>query len=82
MRLKANDYTPNDIIKIIREWTELTQSEFGKTIGKSHGSIKKYEQGERNFSFETFMKICKVHNIKVTLEKENRILNSTLFFIN
>ncbi len=70
MKLKANDYKPNEIVKIIREWTELNQKNFGKSINKSYGSIKKYEQGERNFSFETFMTICKVHNIKVTLEKE------------
>ena len=70
MKLKANDYKPNEIVKIIREWTELNQEDFGKTIGKSYGSIKKYEQGERNFNFETFMKMCKVHNIKIILEKE------------
>ena len=55
---------------IIREWTNLTQSEFAKSIGKSYGSVKKYESGERNFTFDTFMKICKVHNIKITIEKD------------
>ncbi len=71
MKLKANDYSSNEIIKIVREWSELTQEEFAKTIGKSYGAIKKYEQGERNFTFETFMKICKKHHINVILEKRN-----------
>lgn len=70
MKLKANDYVSKEIIKIIREWTDLSQEEFAKTIDKSYGAVKKYEQGERNYSFDTFMKICKKHNIKVTLEKD------------
>lgn len=69
MRIRTNDYTKGEIVKILREWTELNQSDFGKTIGKSHGAIKKYESGERNFTFETLMDICKKHEIKITLEK-------------
>ena len=29
MKITANEYSPQEIIKIIREWTELTQKEFG-----------------------------------------------------
>lgn len=32
MKLMANDYPSKEIIKIIREWTELTQNDFGKSI--------------------------------------------------
>ena len=35
MQLKANNYEPQEIIKIIREWTELTQADFAKTINRS-----------------------------------------------
>lgn len=69
MKINVNDYSPQGLIKIVREWTELNQSDFGKTIGKSHGAIKKYESGERNFTFETLMDICKKHGIKITFEK-------------
>lgn len=69
MKINVNDYSPQELIKIVREWTELNQNDFGKTIGKSHGAIKKYESGERNFTFETLMDICKKHGIKITLEK-------------
>ena len=44
MKLKANDYVSKEIIKIIREWTDLSQEEFAKTIDKSYGAVKKYEQ--------------------------------------
>jgi len=30
MKIIANDYTPKEIIRIIREWTELSQKEFRK----------------------------------------------------
>lgn len=72
MKIIANNYTSRDLIKIIREWTELNQKNFGKTINKSMGAIKKYEDGERDYKFTTFMEICKTHNIKVILTKENR----------
>ena len=40
MKFIANDYTPKEIIRIIREWTELTQKEFGKTINRSEKVFK------------------------------------------
>ena len=30
MKIKANDYTAEEIIKIIREWAELSRTDFGK----------------------------------------------------
>lgn len=69
MKINVNDYSPHELIKIVREWTELNQRDFGKTIGKSHGAIKKYESGERSFTVNTLMHICKKHGIKITLEK-------------
>ena len=69
MKINFNDYSPQELIKIVREWTELSQCEFGKSIGKSHGAIKKYESGERKITLETLMDICKKHGIKITLEK-------------
>lgn len=73
MRIKANDYSPDELIRIIREWSELNQYDFGKSINRSKGAVKKYESGERDFSFQTFIKICQKHDIIVTLEKKSRI---------
>lgn len=70
MEIKANEYTPEELIKIIREWTELNRTEFGKSISRSQGAIKKYESGERDYTFKTFMTICKKHNIEITLTKK------------
>lgn len=71
MKLTANDYEPQDIIKIIREWSELNQRDFAKSVGVSIHVIQSYEQGKRRYTFETLMRIAKVHNVKVIFEKKD-----------
>lgn len=70
MKLIANDYNEKDIMKILREWTELTQKEFGKNIGYSEATIQSYERGIRNYSFSTIKKIAKKYNYIITIEKK------------
>lgn len=70
MKIKANDYTSSEIFKTVREWTELTQTEFGDTVGTTRSGIAKYENGDRKFTFETFLKICNKHGISIYLEKK------------
>lgn len=70
MKLNFNDYEPKDVIRIIREWTELTQKEFGKTINKAERTIQDYESGRRRYYTNTLKEICRVHNIKITIEKK------------
>lgn len=70
MKLIFNDYDPKDVLLIIREWTGLTQKEFGKTIGKSERTIQDYEGGRINYNVQLIKTICKVHNIKITIEKK------------
>ena len=69
MRLVAGDYEEKDIIKIIREWTELSRDEFSKSVGINARVIESYEQGRRSYSFKTLMKIAKAHNIEITFNK-------------
>ena len=70
MKLVANDYEPEYIIKIIREWTELTQEDFAKSINKSRRAIQGYEAGTFRYSIETLLDIAKKHNLKITIEKK------------
>ena len=69
MKIKINDYTKGEVIKIIREWTGLTQQDFGKSIGKSKPSIQAYELDKINYGIETLLKIAKKHNLTITIEK-------------
>ena len=70
MKIIANDYEAKDIIKIIREWTELTQKDFAETINRTRNSIQKLESGERGYTMATLLDIAKKHNITITIEKK------------
>ena len=70
MQIKANNYKPKEIVKFIREWTELTQNDFAKSINRSRKTIEGYEYGTINVSLATFLKMCKEHNIEVIVRKK------------
>lgn len=70
MKFLLNDYKPEEICKILREWTDLTQEKFGKTIQRSGRSIRMLESGESHLTVETLLAIAKTHNIKIIAEKE------------
>lgn len=70
MKFTANEYTPQEICKMLREWTELSQTEFGKTIHRSDRSIRMLESGESHLTVETLLKIANTHGIKVIIQKE------------
>lgn len=71
MRVNLKDYDRGYFIRIIREWTGLTQREFGKRLGKSERTIQKYEAGTTNYNIKTLEKIAKTFNISIIAEKEN-----------
>lgn len=70
MKIIANNYEPKDIIKIIREWSELTQKDFGKSINRSQRGIQDYEAGRRCYNINTLLDIAKKHNLTITIEKK------------
>ncbi len=72
VKIIANDYAPKEIIRVIREWTELTQKEFGKTIHRSEKGIQAFELGARNYDVKTLIQIANVHGLKITIEKEEK----------
>ena len=57
MKVNLKDYGRGAFIKIIREWTGLTQKEFGKQIGRSERTIQEYEAGTTNYNINTLEKI-------------------------
>ncbi len=70
MKIIANDYESKDVIKILREWTNLKQPEFGKSIGFSGMTIQSYERGTRKYTFDTLIRIAKKFGYKITIEKD------------
>ena len=70
MKIRVNDYSKGEVMRILREWTELTQKEFGIRIGKSKPTVQDYELNKINYSIETLMKIAKEFDLVITIEKK------------
>jgi len=66
----ANNYNPNEIIKIMRQWTELNQTEFGKKINRGRDAIAKIENDTNKISFDKVMEIIKKNNMIMIIEKK------------
>lgn len=69
MKINISDYSKGEVIKIIREWTELTQKDFAKKIGKSKRTIEEYESNRVNYNIDTLKKIAKVFDIEIIIKK-------------
>ena len=70
--IRKNRYTKGEIMRIIREWTGLTQKQFAQDIGKSEGTVQKYEADEVNYGIETLLEIVKKHDLVITIEKKKK----------
>lgn len=69
MKIIANNYKPNEVIKIIREWTEKTQQEFAYSLNKNKNTIQSWELGRNKMTFNTLMEIAKKENLIITIER-------------
>lgn len=64
------DYTKGEAIRIIREWTNLTQKDFAKRIGKSKRTIEQYEANKVNYGVEVLKTIAKEFDIDIIITKK------------
>ncbi len=71
MKIKANDYKANEVMKIIREWTNLSQEKFAKELGRSRNGINNIENNRNKLYLNDFLTICDKFDITITLEKKN-----------
>lgn len=72
MKFNIKDYDRGDAVRIIREWTNLTQKDFAKRIGKSKRTIEQYEAGTVNYGIDVLNKIAKEFNIDIIVEKSKK----------
>lgn len=70
MKIIANEYQAKDIVRMIREWTELNQKDFGNTLKRSRDSINNIENGRNRMYLNDFLDMCKKHNVKITIERK------------
>ena len=68
MRINANKYKSNEVFKMVREYTGLTQTELALELNrKSYHGIKKIENGTNKFYFDTLMEVLKKHNLEMII---------------
>jgi len=72
MRIHVEDYTKGEIIRFIREWSGLSQREFGKMIGKSRTTVVRYELEDVNYSIETLLLIAKKLDLEIILQGKDK----------
>ena len=72
MKLKVNDYEPQEVIKIMREWTGKKQKEFAESISHTEDHISKMETGRRNIYFHTLIEMARQNGIDIYIEKKNK----------
>mgnify|MGYP002578174153 FL=1 len=72
MKINANKYETKDILKIIREWTNKTQKEFGNDVGKTNEWVKANEAGKTNYYFKDLLDLCKKNNIDIIISKNDK----------
>ena len=70
MKLKLNDYKDGEIIKILREWSNLSQEELDVKINKNRRNIYDYEKGNYTYNMVTLRKIAKVLNLDIIIVKK------------
>ena len=56
-------------MKMIREWTELTQHEFALSLQKSTSTIQSYEIGRRKYTLDTLVEIAKMYDLDIIIRK-------------
>lgn len=54
-----------EMIRARRMELEMSQPQFAQKLGKSLGSVKKYESGTMNIPFSVLVEICKVLDMEV-----------------
>ncbi len=72
MEIDTNKYDANEIIRFMRDATNLSQIEFAKSIGKSKDWVRKNEYGISNYYFKDLIAIAKKHGFIITIKKEEK----------
>lgn len=57
-------------MRILREWSGMTQKDFADIIEKSYWTVLDYEHGRSSYSIETLLLIAKKMHLKIIIEKD------------
>ena len=65
MKIIANNYEPKDIIRIIREWSVLSQKDICNKLSIADNTISSYERENSQPDFETITKIANICDFEI-----------------
>lgn len=65
MKIIASNYEPKDIIRIIREWSVLSQKDIGNKLSIADNTISSYERENSQPDFETITKIANICDFEI-----------------
>lgn len=68
MEIKANNYKANEILRFIRQNTNLTQKDFAKTINKSEDWEYSNECGRSRYYFNDLLDIANKHDLEIIIK--------------
>ena len=70
MKIIATEYNRKDILKFIRENSNMTQKEFSKIINKTRDWQASNETGKSGYFIDDLIEIAKVHNLDIIIIKD------------
>ena len=72
MEIKANKYKANEILKFIRQNTNLTQKEFAKRINKSEDWQYSNESGRSRYFFNDIIDIANTYDLEIIIKDKEK----------
>lgn len=72
MEINATKYTSGEVLKFIRENTNLTQKEFARRIKRSEDWQYSNEKGRTRFYFNDLMQIAKVYDLEIIIKDKKK----------
>ncbi len=72
LSINATNYKSNEILNIIRKYTNLPIKDFSKRINKSRSTVQNYEYGNRNYNFELLLLIAKEFDLEIIIKDKEK----------
>ena len=72
MEINATKYKGKDILKFIRENSNMTQKEFAKTINKTRDWQASNETGRSRYFIDDLIYIAKIHNLEIIIKDKQQ----------
>lgn len=72
MEIKANKYKANEILKFIRQNTNLTQKEFASKINKSEDWQYSNEAGRSRYFFSDILEIVNKFDLEIIIKDKEK----------